>query len=101
MNKERDRLLKQMEKLARCKANDAVKLAFLDGSRLEEVDGLDLTPLTGFKCSDKGGVEIQLVDRLAALRLLVELSDGQESQQAAEFFQAWERKAGQGEREES
>ena len=79
MNKERDRLLKQMEKLARCKANDAVKLAFLD----------------------KGGVEIQLVDRLAALRLLVELSDGQESQQAAEFFQAWERKAGQGEREES
>ncbi|WP_300985322.1 XRE family transcriptional regulator [Flavonifractor sp. An112] len=81
-----------MEKLAKCKANDAVKLAFLEEGEVEEIDSLDLTALTGFKRTDKGAVEIQLVDRLTVLKLLVELSDGQEDKQA-EFFQAWERKA--------
>lgn len=92
MNSERGRLLELMEKLAKCKANDAVKLAFLEEGEVEEIDSLDLTALTGFKRTDKGAVEIQLVDRLTVLKLLVELSDGQEDKQA-EFFQAWERKA--------
>ncbi len=93
MNKERTRLLKQLEQLARCKVNDAVKLAFLDGGGLETIDKLDLTPLTEFKRSDKGGVEVRLVDRAAVLRLLIELSAGQEEQKAAEFFRAWEEQA--------
>ena len=92
MNSERGRLLKQIERLARCKANDVVKLAFLKEGEAKEIDSLDLTALTGFKRTDKGAVEIQLVDRLTVLKLLVELSDGQEDKQA-EFFQAWERKA--------
>ena len=99
MNKERERLLGQLEGLAQCKVNDAVKLAFLGEGRLVDIDELDLTPLTGFKRSDKGGVEIQLVDRAAVLKLLVELSAGQEKQAAAEFFQAWEQKAGGTEQE--
>lgn len=93
MESERGRLLKQIEKLARCKANDAVKLAFLEEGEVGEIDSLDLTALTGFKRTDKGAVEIQLVDRLTVLKLLVELAGGQEEQQVAEFFQAWERKA--------
>ena len=93
MKNERARLLRQMEKLAQCRANDAVKLAFLDGMTLEELDGLDLTPLTEFKRSEKGGSEVKLVDRVAVLRLLVELSAGQEEQKAADFFRAWEGKA--------
>jgi len=92
VDSERGRLLKQIEKLARCKANDAVKLAFLEEGEVGEINSLDLTALTGFKRTDKGAVEIQLVDRLTVLKLLVELSDGQEDKQA-EFFQAWERKA--------
>ena len=100
MDSERSRLLELMEKLARCKANDAVKLAFLEEEELEKIDGLDLTALTGFKRSDKGSVELQLVDRMAVLRLLVELSDGQEDRQA-EFFRAWERKAEEGTQEET
>ena len=92
MDSERGRLLELMEKLAKCKANDAVKLAFLEEGEVEEIDSLDLTALTGFKRTDKGAVEIQLVDRLTVLKLLVELSDRQEDKQA-EFFQAWERKA--------
>ena len=93
MRNERARLLRQIEKLAQCRVNDAVKLAFLDGLTLEELDGLDLTPLTEFKRSEKGGSEVKLVDRVAVLKLLVELSAGQEEQKAADFFRAWEGKA--------
>ena len=93
MKNERARLLRQIEKLAQCRVNDAVKLAFLDGMTLEELDGLDLTPLTEFKRSEKGGSEVKLVDRVAVLKLLVELSAGQEEQKAADFFRAWEGKA--------
>ena len=100
MDSERSRLLELMEELAKCKANDAVKLAFPEGERPDWIDRLDLTALTGFKRTDKGSVEIQMVERMAALRLLVELSDGQEDKQA-EFFQAWERKAEEGAQEET
>ncbi len=93
MDKERKRLLRQLEALARCRVNDAVKLAFLGGNELERIDGLDLTPLTEFKRSDKGSAEVRLVDRAAVIRLLIELSAGQEEQKAAEFFRAWEDKA--------
>ena len=94
MDGKRVRLLKLMEKLARCKANDAVKLAFPEESCPAWIDKLDLTALVDFKRSEKGSVEIRLVDRMAALKLLVELAGGQGEQQAAEFFQAWEQKAG-------
>ena len=93
LDKERTRLLRQMEKLARCRVNDAVKLAFLGESELERIDELDLTPLTEFRRSDKGGAEVRLVDRAAVLRLLIELCAGQEDQRAVEFFQAWEGRA--------
>lgn len=95
MDKERTRLLKQLEKLARCNVNDAVKLAFLGEGEMEEIDRLDLTPLTGFKRSDKGGVEVQLADRAAIFETLVKLSAGGEDQRAAEFFRAWEKQAGE------
>ena len=52
MKNERRRLLRQLEQLAKCRVNDAVKLAFLDGSRPEAIDGLDLTPLTEFRRSN-------------------------------------------------
>ena len=81
-----------MEKLARSRGNDAVKLAFLDGERMEELEGLDLAALTEFKRSGSGGVEIRLVDRVALLKLLVELS-GTEEEKAEAFFRAWEQKA--------
>ena len=92
MKSERARLLSQMEKLARSRGNDAVKLAFLDGERMEELEGLDLAALTEFKRSGSGGVEIRLVDRVALLKLLVELS-GTEEEKAEAFFRAWEEKA--------
>ena len=42
MRNERTRLLRRMERLAQCKVNDAVKLAFLDEGQLEKIDGLNL-----------------------------------------------------------
>ena len=92
LRNERARLLRQMEKLARSRGNDAVKLAFLDGENLEALEGLNLAALTECRRSGNGGVEIRLVDRVALLKLLVELS-GTEEEQAEAFFRAWEQEA--------
>ena len=100
MKNERARLLRRMERLAGCRVNDAVKLAFLDGEQLGEIDGLDLGALKEFKRSGNGAVELKLVDRAAVLerlgelnaksvdrKLLVELS-GDREDGAEEFFRA-------------
>ena len=84
---DREALLEQMGKLACAKVNDAVKLAFLDGERMDEIDNLDLSALTEFKRSGNGAVELKLVDRAAVLERLVELSGGREDG-AEEFFRA-------------
>ena len=76
MKNERARLLRRMERLAGCRVNDAVKLAFLDLGALKE-----------FKRSGNGAVELKLVDRAAVLERLVELSGGREDG-AEEFFRA-------------
>ena len=87
MKNERARLLRRMERLAGCRVNDAVKLAFLDGEQLGEIDGLDLGALQEFKRSGNGAVELKLVARAAVLERLVELSGGREDG-AEEFFRA-------------
>ena len=87
MKNERARLLRRMERLAGCRVNDAVKLAFLDGEQLGEIDGLDLGALKDFKRSGNGAVELKLVDRAALLEKLVELSGGRE-EKVEQFFQA-------------
>ena len=73
MRSERTRVLRQMERLARCKVNDAVKLAFLDQEQMERIDTLDLEALAEFKRSGNGAVEVKLVDRAAVLEKLMEL----------------------------
>lgn len=95
MDSERSRLLKMMEKLAKCRANDAVKLVFPYEEQYEWIDKLDLTALAAIRRNEKGTVDVQLVDRLEVFRLLSELSAQQEEQGAAEFFRTWEKKAGE------
>ena len=86
----RSALLRQIERLAEGRVNDAVKLAFLDGEQMAEIDGLDLSALTEFKRNGNGTVEIRLADRLAALERLLTLLKAGAHDPAQQFFQALE-----------
>ena len=86
----RTALLERMERLAGGRVNDAVKLAFLDSERMDEIDGLDLSALTEFKRSGTGTVEIKLTDRLAALEKLLAMLEGGENARAEALYQALE-----------
>lgn len=65
----REDVLRRLAQLAFGRANDCVRLAL--GAEAE-LDGLDLSLLSEVKRNDKGTVEIRLIDRLAALELLLE-----------------------------
>lgn len=82
----RETAIRKLGKLATAPVNDAVKLAFLENG--EGVEGLDLTGLAEFRRTDKGGVEIRLVDRAAILRDLAVLADGRPEERAEEFLRA-------------
>ena len=60
----RQQVLREMMDLAMGRANDAVKLAYLDQDGLSQIDGLDLRCLTEFKRSSNGAVEVKLTDRV-------------------------------------
>jgi metal-sulfur cluster biosynthetic enzyme len=68
----RDELTAQLRRLAFGRANDCVRLV-LDPDA--PVDQLDLTLLTEVKRSDRGTVEVKLVDRLKAIELLQALCE--------------------------
>ena len=85
----REDILRRMDRLARAKVNDGVKLAFLDEMPLEEIQKLNLTALAEFKRSGTGTVEVKFIDRVRALEALCELlSDNGDG--ALELFRALE-----------
>jgi hypothetical protein len=63
----REDVARRLAELAFGRSNDCVKLAMGDTQELGKVD---LGMLTEFKRSEKGAVEVKLVDRLKALELL-------------------------------
>ena len=65
----REDVLRRLTQLAFGRANDCVKLAL--GLEMD-LEALDLSLLSEVKRNDKGTVEVRLMDRLAALRLLLE-----------------------------
>lgn len=78
----RDDAIRCLAQLAFGRANDAVKLALHAG----EVDAgkLDLSAVAEFKVTDKGGVEIKLVDRIRALDALCGLLERDDGHGTAE-----------------
>ena len=78
---ELERIKRELRKLAFGKPNDCVKLALC-----EDVDiaSLDLSLLTEIKRSDKGTVEVKLLDRTKVLEQLAGLAD--EGDERAERF---------------
>ena len=67
------KLEQQMLHLAEAPVNDSVKLAFLSDEGIDEIDKLDLTPLTEFKRGNNGVVEIRFADRMKIMERLMEL----------------------------
>ena len=67
-----ERIKRELRKLAFGKANDCVKLALC-----EDVDiaSLDLSLLTEIRKSEKGSVEIKLMDRSKVLEQLAGMAD--------------------------
>ena len=93
----REDALRRLAQLAFGQANDAVRLALAP----REVDpaGLDLSAVAELKVTDKGGVEVKLVDRVRALGALCELLGDGGCAGAEALYQALEDAAGQMEEE--
>ena len=70
----REDVLRRLAQLAFGRANDAVRLALGQGGT--DLETLDLSAIAEFRVTDKGGVEVKLVDRVRALETLWGLLDG-------------------------
>lgn len=79
-----ERIRRQLRKMAFGKANDCVKLVLHEAV---DIESLDLSLLTEIKRSDKGTVEVKLVDRTRVLEQLASMAEGGEPK-AEEFLQA-------------
>ena len=80
--------MQKLEKLAFCRSNDAVKLAFLGEDALERIDGLDLSALTELHRLSNGTVEMKFIDRVKLLELLKDVIRGSEEAGAADLVSA-------------
>ena len=86
----REDALRRLAQLAFGRANDAAKLA-LRGAEADP-DTLDLSAVSEIRVTDKGGVEIKLVDRVRALEALLSLLENGGGAQA--LYQALAAAAG-------
>ena len=89
----REDVLRRLAQLAFGRANDAVRLAL--NPRGVDPGELDLSAVAELKVTDKGGVEVKLVDRVRALETLCGLLGESGSGGAEELYRALEDAAGQ------
>ena len=82
----REDVIRRLAQLAFGRANDAVRLALRPGEA--EVGTLDLSAVSEFRVTDKGGVEVKFVDRVRALETLCGLLGGDTGAGAEELFRA-------------
>ena len=66
----REKLLKEIWRLAFGKTNDAARLAFLGGDT-EDIAKLDLSALSGIHRMANGAVEVKMIDRVKLIELLL------------------------------
>lgn len=85
-------VIRRLAELAFGRANDCVKLVLCEDAQL---DKLDLSLLSEVKRSDRGAVEVRLVDRLQALEQLQQLS-AEESTDMESFLKALQGADGNG-----
>lgn len=89
----REDALRRLAQLAFGRANDAVRLAL--SPREVDPGELDLSAVAELKVTDKGGVEVKLVDRVRALETLCGLLGESGNGGAEELYRALEDAAGQ------
>lgn len=89
----REDAVRRLAQLAFGRANDAVALA-LNPHNLDP-EALDLSAVAEFRVTDKGGVEVKLVDRVRALETLCDLLESGAGLEAQQLCQALENAAGQ------
>lgn len=89
----REDALRRLAQLAFGRANDAARLAL--SPREVDPEDLDLSAVAELKVTDKGGVEVKLVDRVRALETLCGLLEEHEGGGAEELYQALENAAGE------
>ncbi|MEY8387170.1 hypothetical protein AALC17_07705 [Oscillospiraceae bacterium 38-13] len=89
----REDAVRRLAQLAFGRANDAARLAL--APREADPDSLDLSAVAELKISDKGGVEVKLVDRVRALGTLCELLGSAGGGGAEDLYRALEDAAGQ------
>jgi len=80
----RQDVARRLAELAFGKVNDCVRLVLEENPDLK---GLDLALLSEVKRSDKGGVEVRLIDRLRALEQLTQMTGDKDTDMDA-FLQA-------------
>ena len=70
-----DSVIKRLKKIAFGKSNDIVKLAFLEKENcIDEIDNLDLTLLSEVKRGVNGNLEVKLINRIEAIRLMLSIA---------------------------
>ena len=94
----REDALRRLAQLAFGRANDAARLAL--SPREVDPGALDLSAVAELKVTDKGGVEVKLVDRVRALETLWGLLGESGGGGAEELYRALEDAAGQLEEED-
>ena len=87
----REDVTRRLAELAFGQPNDCVRLAL---EEMPDLKGLDLSLLSEIKRSEKGMVEIKLIDRLRALEQLAQAA-GQNQNGMEEFLQALRQSAEQ------
>ena len=87
----REDVLRRLAQLAFGRANDAARLALRGGEA--DPEKLDLSAVAELKVTDKGGLEIRLVDRVRALETLYGLLEN-DGGGAAELYRALTEAAG-------
>lgn len=70
---EQQKIVRELRKLLNSKSNDAVKLAYLSQEDADRIDKLDLRGLVELKRSERGAVEVKLIDRIRVIELLERL----------------------------
>ena len=89
----REDAVRRLAQLAFGRVNDAARLALHSGEA--DLETLDLSAVAELKVTDKGGVEIKLIDRIRSLEALCGLLSEEKAEGAGELYRVLADAAGE------